>query len=458
MTSPQWGNPQEDVIAAVSTPWGEGGISVIRISGRGSAQVVDRVFRGRSPLSSSPPWVMRHGHLVCQHGVLDEVLVVRFEAPRSYTGEDSAEVHCHGGIAVTQRCLDAIIQAGARLAEPGEFTRRAVINRRMDLTQASAVLGMIRAHSEEAMKAAGRSMTGGTQEEMEALLDELIGLMSLPEALLDNPEEELPWLDEPGLRRSLGRLSQKIHDLADRGEAGMALSHGIRVALVGRPNVGKSSLLNRLVREAKAIVTPIPGTTRDLVEAAVIHRGVPIKLVDTAGIRDPQDPVEALGIQRARQAMEEAHVRVLVLDGSSPPSDEDICLLESLKTPAAVAINKADLTSRPEWLYLLKNRRSDLKSFNISALSGAGVEELKEGLVSLFFSNSSLEGAVSLFRHQVDRLRGAAKRLEEASEAPFTDMMVQLASEARRLLGEALGEDTTEDLLDSIFSNFCLGK
>ncbi|MCX7829113.1 MAG: tRNA uridine-5-carboxymethylaminomethyl(34) synthesis GTPase MnmE [Thermanaerothrix sp.] len=449
--------PHEDVIAAVSTPWGEGGIGVIRLSGRGSAQVVDKVFRGRSPLCSTPPWTMRHGHLVSEGGVLDEVLAVRFEAPRSYTGEDAAEVHCHGGMMVVQRCLSALIAAGARLAEPGEFTRRAVQNGRMDLTAASGVLGMIRGYSDEALRAASRSLTGATRREMDELLSRLISITSLPEAALDYPEEELPDLDVELLRTELLSLAQDLRDLALRGEAGMALSCGIRAALVGRPNVGKSSLLNRLVREAKAIVTPIPGTTRDLVEAAVIHRGVPLKLVDTAGIRDSNDPVEMLGIQRAKEAMLSSEIRILVLDGSTPPSDDDLKLLALLEKPALAALNKSDKGTLREWRELL-DRMEDVPYFEISALNGDGVEELKDRVVETFLSGSSLEGAVSLFRHQVEGLKMSAMCLEEAAKASYLDAMTHLASKARLHMGSAMGRDTTEELLDSVFSNFCIGK
>lgn len=447
----------EQVIAAISTPFGQGGIAVIRLSGRGSAQVVDRVFRGRSPLSSSPPWTMRHGHLVDPRGnPIDEVLAVHFKAPKSYTGEDSAEVHCHGGPLVAQMCLEALISAGARLAERGEFTRRAVINRRMDLSAASAVMALVSGQSPKAVEAAMGSLSGATRRAMEELMRDLTRACSHLEATLDMPEDEIPPLDRERLREDLSRIARGIRDLHQRGLAGMALSQGVQVTLVGRPNVGKSSLLNSLSRQARAIVTPIPGTTRDVVEAAVIHRGVPIKLLDTAGIRDSNDPIEALGVKLARETMLTADLRVLVLDGSSPPHREDLELLGSLDMPAAAALNKADLGTDPSWDQVLRDAR--VPNVTLSALSGQGLEELKDLMVRSICSNPAVDGAVTMFRHQLDALSRAAEALDGALSSPYLDATAQLALEAQRHLASALGLDPTEEVLEAVFRNFCVGK
>ena len=451
-----------DVIAALATPWGEGGIAVLRLSGDGCTALLDRAFRGRVPLSRTEPWRMRHGHVIDPEGeILDEVLAVRFAAPKSYTGEESGELHCHGGALPAQACLDLLLSLGARLAQPGEFTRRAFANGRLDLSQAEAVLSVIRSRSREALTAAGRALQGRTGEAFRDLLGRATDLAAHLEALLDFPEEEIPPLEETDLRAGLRSLKDRTEDLRQRCLGGMLLREGIRVGLVGRPNVGKSSLLNALLQEARAIVTPLPGTTRDLVEAVTTHRGVPLRLVDTAGIRSSADPLEALGIQRARRTLEEADLRVWVVDAGEPLTEEDRELAASLRGKTLlVARNKTDL---PEAVSeaALEALVPGCAVCSVSALEGVGLEALKDRMVEVLGGSGTLEGALSVTRRQMealDRTGEALRTAASALEASEWDAAAACLGEARSALAGLTGQDPGEDLLDRVFGEFCIGK
>ena len=460
--SPVPASSSEDLIAALSTPWGEGGIAVLRLSGAGSVALVDRVFRGRVPLRDTPPWRMRHGHVTTPEGeVLDEVLAVRFAPPKSYTGEESAELHCHGGALPSQACLDLLLSLGARLARPGEFTRRAFVHGRLSLPQAEAVLSVIRARSREALEAAGRSLQGRTGEAFRDLMDRATNLAAHLEAALDYPEEEIPPLDPEALDTGLASLEGEIRALRSRCLGGMLLREGIRVGLVGRPNVGKSSLLNALLREARAIVTPLPGTTRDLVEAVTVHRGIPLRLVDTAGIRSSSDPLEMLGIQRARQVLEEADLRVWVVDAAEPLTEEDRSLAASLRGDRAVLAvrNKTDLPAAVTEEDL-RRLLGDGEICSVSAREERGLETLKDRMVGILARGGILEGALSVTRRQMEALDRATEALGEAKRAlpGGLDAAAACLGEVRSSLGALTGQDPGEELLDRVFGEFCIGK
>ena len=452
-----------DTIAAISTAWGEAGISVIRLSGPEATELAEKCLRTAIQLSASLPRQMIYGHLVDPEGlVLDEVLAVRFEAPRSYTAEDVAEIHCHGGSLVAQKCLEILLDSGARMADPGEFTRRAFLNGRLDLAQAEAVLGIIRARSESALLAANRTLRGDLSSLVATLREETLNLSALMESSLDYPEEDLPEFAEAHLLETISGLQSRLEAVRERCRVGLVLREGIRVALVGRPNVGKSSLLNALLSEARAIVTAIPGTTRDVIEEVLTHRGIPLRLVDTAGIRRPTDEVEAQGIRRSFEALERADMTLFVLDGSEQLTQEDRDLLESLKDrPHAVILNKADLPLQitREHVEVL-DRAAPCRV--ISAQRGEGIEEVKDLIVGESIDKGLLDTGLNATARQIRELECCRTSLREVSdvlEMGFgQDVAASALTEARLALERFLGIDGGDALLDRIFGQFCLGK
>ncbi|MBR1671483.1 MAG: tRNA uridine-5-carboxymethylaminomethyl(34) synthesis GTPase MnmE [Fretibacterium sp.] len=463
-------NTETETIAAVSTAWGEAGIAVVRVSGPGAVDAAGAVLRF-GPKGFPPPREMRLAALLDASGeAIDRVLAVYFAAPRSYTGEDVVEVHTHGGTLVARMCLEALLSRAAvpvRLAGPGEFTRRAYLNGRLDLSQAEAVLGVIRSRSAEALRAAARTLSGELSAQAREIRDELLRLQGDIEVGLDFPEGEPPAVDAGALLRSLEGLSRRLSDLESRCSAGMLLREGVRVVLCGRPNVGKSSLLNALLGRDRAIVSDQPGTTRDLIEeGAVWGAGVPVRLVDTAGLRggrgdagaEAPGAVEALGIERAREALEGADVPVWVLDGSRPLAPDEI-----IPEGAVVALNKADL---PHAVTLEDVRAAAPGAgplVRLSARTGEGLEELKEAVLGAARRGSVLEGGLNVTARQLGDIRACARAVEEAQAAVSggvgEDVTAGLLGEARvaleRLLG--IGGDAGA-LLDSIFSRFCVGK
>ncbi|MBP3752114.1 MAG: tRNA uridine-5-carboxymethylaminomethyl(34) synthesis GTPase MnmE, partial [Pyramidobacter sp.] len=327
-----------DTIAAISTAWGNSGIAIVRLSGPDSWKIAQRQVRLASDAPLKPRFA-RNATLLDEAGeVIDHILVLPFRAPHSYSGEDLVELHCHGGSLAAQRCLELLIAGGARMALPGEFTRRAFENGRLDLSQAEAVGALIQARSNEALRAASRTLDGELTRAVTEVYEELTELGAQIEVGLDFPEEDVPYVPDEELSGSLEVVRESLAELLERCASGVILREGIRVAIVGRPNAGKSSLLNALVKESRAIVTSIPGTTRDIIEAVMTWRGIPIRLVDTAGITENfHDEVEAIGVQRARDAMREADVRVWVIDGSDDLHQEDVDrVLEMADTPHIV--------------------------------------------------------------------------------------------------------------------------
>ncbi|MFP4481375.1 MAG: tRNA uridine-5-carboxymethylaminomethyl(34) synthesis GTPase MnmE [Thermovirgaceae bacterium] len=452
-----------DIIAAIATAWGEAGIGVVKVSGKGSRDLVKGIFRGARPLSEVPARHMTYGRLIDASGeAVDEVLAVWFMPPKSYTGEEVTEIHCHGGSLVAKRCLDEVLSAGARMADPGEFTRRAFLNGRIDLAQAESVIGIIRARSSEALKAATRSLSGEFSKRVRDIYEKIMDLCSIIEAGLDFPEEDIPILENTEAMKRLRELDGELSKLIVRAKTGNLLREGIRIALVGRPNVGKSSLLNAFLSEARAIVTSIPGTTRDVIEEVLTHRGVPLRLVDTAGIRRPSDEAEAIGVERARAALREADVRIWVIDGNERLAKEDREIASQLAgKPHIVAVNKADLP--------LAVSSSDVHSMLpestiriISAETGSGVEELKNDMVSLFAGGGTLDEGLNTTARQLEELRLARQALAHSLEA-FAGALGEDAaaaglSDARKCMERILGIAADDSLLDRVFKNFCIGK
>ncbi len=460
----------EETIAAIATARGEAGIAIVRLSGPRSREIADRVLSLATALSETPSRRVRNGYLLDEKGdALDQVLAVWFAAPRSYTGEDVVEIHTHGGTLVASKCLELLVCRGARHAEPGEFTKRAFLSGRIDLTMAEAVLGIIRSKSDEALRSATRTLRGELASFASDIHQELLALSGRLEVALDFPEEDVPLQEDDEILQSMQAICQSLEDLLDRCTTGFLLREGIRVAIVGRPNVGKSSLLNALLKESRAIVTSIPGTTRDLIEEVLTYRGIPLRLVDTAGMGGiPADEVEALGIAKAEDTFEKADVRVWVVDGSELPDDFDRRMTERISgLEHVVAVNKADLprgrnsegrTSEE----MLAEMLPGSTLLPISAKQGTGLEPLKDAIVSSIAGGGTLDAGLNASARQVEEIRTAIASLKEAADAlskgAGQDAAASCLTESRLAMERLLGIAKDDTLIDYIFSQFCVGK
>jgi tRNA modification GTPase len=446
-----------DTIAALATPLGDGGLAVVRLSGPKAFVVADRVFKpagGGAPTpSKAPSHTVHYGRIVVGGKEVDEVLLTVFRAPRTFTREDTVEVSCHGGVLVSRRVLDALLDAGARAAEPGEFTQRAFLNGRIDLAQAEAVADLIHARTQLALNVARRQLGGELSVRVEAVRDAVMATLAHVEAHLDFPDEDIdPDTHEALLRRMNGALDsiQSIRKSACDGEI---LRRGVRAAIVGRPNAGKSSLLNRLLGRDRAIVSPIPGTTRDTLEETADIRGVPVVFVDTAGLRPSADPIEAEGIRRSEAAAAEADLVLWVVDAS-----ESVALHEPVPpTGALLVFNKADLPAG-------RTPPDGWDACAVSCVTGEGLDALRDRIASRVLAGRALgdEAPLAVNARHADALRRASKSLELAITALAAGEPLDLAAldlrAAAGAVGEITGHTTTEDLLDLIFSRFCLGK
>ena len=449
-----------DTIAAVATAVapGEGGIAVIRLSGPQAQAAVQAVVQvpGRQVWESHR---VLYGHALAADGVqhLDEVLVLVMAGPRSFTGEDVVEIHCHGGVIAVQQVLERVLaQPDVRRALPGEFSQRAVLNGRLDLTRAEAISDLVAARSRRAAELAMAGLDGGIQAQITALRERLLDQLTELEARVDF-EEDLPPLDGDALLNELQAVGDGLRQLVADGRRGDALRQGLRVALVGRPNVGKSSLLNRLSRRERAIVTDLPGTTRDLLESEIVLQGVPITLLDTAGIRTTSDAVEQLGIARSEEALASADVVLLVVDGHQGWTDEDAALLQRIPdaVPRLIVANKGDRPPGPM-------PESVTVDVTISAITGAGEETLVQGLLARCGVAETSGVLFALNARQRDLALRAAEALARSQEVaaqqlPWDFWTIDLR-EAIRALGEITGEELTEAVLDRVFSRFCIGK
>ncbi|MDQ1255712.1 MAG: tRNA modification GTPase [Candidatus Hydrogenedentes bacterium] len=451
-----------DTIVAISTPPGEGGIGIVRLSGSDAIAMVARRFRssrGRDILAGRGR--VFHGHIVGVDGeLLDEALVHLMRAPHSYTREDVAEINCHGGAGPLNAVLEAMLAEGARLAGPGEFTQRAFLNGRIDLVQAEAVIDRIRARTKAGLRAASAAASGTLSRALHEMADVLTGALAHIEAAVDFPDEDLPDLVNDALRARLETVRDRMRALLDSAEAGRLYREGASVAIVGRPNVGKSSLFNALVRDARAIVTAQPGTTRDRIEEFITIAGVPVRLIDTAGLRDARDEVERRGVEIAREAIATADAVLFVVDATEPGHEEDgqiAATLDSGETAILLVQNKADLAPDaplPPW--------SSSKTCAVSAKTGLGLSQLETALGELLLGDRSIapEQGMLTRLHQRDSLRRAETALSQLLshyEASPEFLSVDLR-DALNALGEITGETTPEDILERIFASFCIGK
>ena len=456
-------NLQTDTIAAISTPIGSGGIAIVRVSGSLAKDIAGRIFM---PFGKSPEplrhRMMTFGHVVDQNGMqIDEALAVIFTAPNSYTKEDMLEIHCHGGSEMARQTLAACLSAGARMAEPGEFTMRAFLSGRIDLSQAEAVMRVISAKSGKAAAVSQKQLSGALSKKVIALQDELLDILAAIEAAADYPEDDIG--DETAIltSRKIASLISQLDEMLNSAKYARALSDGIRICIAGKPNAGKSSLMNALLGENRAIVTDIAGTTRDVLTEPLNIHGIPTTLCDTAGLRTDGDVIERIGIERAREEIDACDIVLLVWDVGEELSDEDwrIIALNSPEKPVILVKNKADLLGGRD---APAPTGCEIPSITISALHQQGIEDLKTAISQIFQGSDSL-GAVNLTEERhVEAVSAAKTSLGLALDAIEGGMPVDICAidlqDAWRHLGLITGKAVTEELISRIFEKFCLGK
>lgn len=455
-----------DTIAAISTPPGEGAISIVRMSGEEAVSIAQKVFSGKD-LTQAKSHTINYGHIVDPktHEEIDEVMVSLMLAPKTFTREDVVEINCHGGIVATNRILQLLLVNGARLAEPGEFTKRAFLHGRIDLTQAESVMDLIRAKTDRSMKIALNQLDGNLSYLIDSLRKDILDVLAQVEVNIDYPEyDDVEEMTTKLLREKAIEIKQRIEQLLKTASQGKIMREGLATALVGRPNVGKSSLLNHLLHEDKAIVTDVAGTTRDVIEEYVNVSGVPLKLIDTAGIRETDDKVEKIGVERSKKAIEQSDLVLLVLNAAESLTKEDLELIRLTNDKKRIIIlNKTDLEEKLDRKELAKISEN-APVYATSILKNEGVEALEKAISKLFFNgieNSQSTVMVTNARH-IALLKKAQNSLDSVLEGISSGMPVDLVqidmTEAWNLLGEITGESYEDELLDQLFSQFCLGK
>lgn len=455
---------QYETIAAISTPIGEGGISIVRISGEEAVEIANKVFKGAN-LDKVPTHTIHYGHVVdpATGKVIDEVMATVMRAPKTFTREDVVEISCHGGMVVTNDILQLLLANGARMADPGEFTKRAFVNGRIDLTQAESVMDMIRAKTDRAREVAMTQLEGGLLDKIRDLRQELLDTMAQEEVNIDYPEYDMDDMTGQKMKEVAVSVSKKIDKLLATAQEGKIMRSGLATAIVGRPNVGKSSLLNYLTKDDKAIVTDIAGTTRDTLEEYVSVNGVPLKLIDTAGIHETEDKVEKIGVERSKKATEEADLVLLLLDSSRPLSDEDKELLEFTNyKKRIIVLNKSDLGT--------KIKKEDIEKLTddpivvISILEQENLSQLEKAIEKLFFSGieDSQNQVLVTNQRQASLLTKAKQSLTDVINGVDDAMPLDLVqidlTNAWNELGEITGESAPDELITQLFSQFCLGK
>ena len=451
-----------DTITAIATPLGEGAIGIVRISGTEAVAIANRIFQGKN-LETVDSHTLNYGHILDpdKDEILDEVMVGVMRAPRTFTREDVIEINTHGGIAVTNEILQLILRQGARMAEPGEFTKRAFLNGRVDLTQAEAIMDIIRAKTDKAMNIAVKQLDGSLRDLIDNTRQEILNTLAQVEVNIDYPEyDDVEEMTTALLREKTQEFQTLLENLLRTARRGKILREGLSTAIIGRPNVGKSSLLNNLLREDKAIVTDIAGTTRDVIEEYVNTKGVPLKLIDTAGIRETDDIVEKIGVERSRQALAEADLILLVLNASEKLTDQDRALLAlSDMTRRIVLLNKTDLKEEIEAEELPED------VIRISVLENQNIDQIEERINQLFFDNAGIVEQDATYlsnsRH-ISLIEQAVQSLQAVNEGLEFGMPVDLLqvdlTRTWQILGEITGDAAPDELITQLFSQFCLGK
>mgnify|MGYP001080142853 FL=1 len=456
-----------DTICAIATPIGEGGISIIRISGNNALDMASSIFRpkNKQDIKNMKTYTMRYGNVINAENneIVDDVILSYMKGPYSYTGENVVEINCHGGVVATNRVLNEIVKSGARLAEPGEFTKRAFLNGKLDLSQAEAVIDIIRAKTELSMKSAIMQSKGSLSKEIGELRKYLLNVLALIEYAVDFTEDDEDIIDDnllSQIKDGINKTIERIKKLLKNADEGKIIRDGLNMVIVGKPNVGKSSLLNALLREKRAIVTDIPGTTRDIIEEYINIDGIPVRIIDTAGIRDTEDTVEKIGVERSKEKIEEADLVVLMMDSSREVDDEDKLIIDAVKDKKYITLlNKIDL-NRKISDDIIENLRNIIE---ISAKNEIGIDNLKDKIKELFFDGEidSESLIISNTRHKqalYRALENCTIALEKIQSSEFLDLISIYITSGMRALGEITGDELEEDLLNKIFSEFCVGK
>lgn len=457
---------QFETISSISTPVGEGAIAIVRLSGEDAIEIADRLYKGAKKLSDTDSHTINYGHIIDPKTgeTVEEVMVALMRAPKTYTREDIVEINCHGGIHTVNRVLQLTLNNGARMAEPGEFTKRAFLNGRVDLSQAEAVMDFIRAKTNEASKVANQQVQGRLKTYIEELRQSILNILAQVEVNIDYPEyDDVEEATTSFLLSEAKKVSDNIDKLLKSSTEGRILREGLSTVIVGKPNVGKSSLLNYLIQDNKAIVTDVAGTTRDILEEYVNVNGIPLKLVDTAGIRETDDIVEKIGVERSREALKDAELILYVMNNNDELTPEDLELLESADDKKVIGIvNKLDLENKLDINYLEEHFKIPL--IKTSIINGEGVDDLENEIQEMFFEGnlSSTDSTYVSNNRHINLLEQAKTAIEDAISSAELDVPVDIIQidliKTWELLGEVIGEDVSEQLIDKLFSQFCLGK
>lgn len=456
----------EDTIAAVATAYGEGGIGIIRISGEEALPILQGIFEFHGDTDTFTSRRMTYGKIIDKekNQIIDEVLAVYMKGPKTYTAEDVVEINCHGSMVSLRKTLALVLRKGARLAEPGEFTKRAFLNGRLDLSQAEAVIDMIRAKTDKSFDVAVSQLEGRLSLKVEEIRQKLLDLLVDITVNIDYPDEDIEEMTYEKLEESIVETQDMIEKLLETSSTGRMIREGIKIAIVGKPNVGKSSLMNGLLKETRAIVTDIPGTTRDTIEEVLSIRNIPVYLVDTAGIRETSDKVEKMGIEKSKEAFNQADFILFLLDGSRPLEEEDLQIMELLKErKSLVLINKRDLGEAIS-IEEIAAKLPASQVIEASLLKGQGITEIEDAVEDLVYGGEIVQKEsmmvnnvrhIELLEQAVKSLTDALHMSERREALDFIEVDVKNAYER---LGEIIGETVSDDIINEVFARFCLGK
>ena len=448
-----------DTIAAISTALGVSAISIIRVSGQDSIEIVNKLFKGKD-LTTVPSHTIHYGYIIDNNEIIDEVLVTVMKAPKTFTTEDIVEINSHGGISTTNKVLELLLTNGARLAEPGEFTKRAFLNGRIDLIKADGIMNLISAKTDKARKLSINQLNGEVTNTIKSLREKLISIISNIEVNIDYPEyEDIEEVTSKKIKPSIIDVKNEVKELIKKSNEGKIINEGINVGIIGRPNVGKSSLLNTLLEEEKAIVTDIEGTTRDIVEGTINLNGILLNLIDTAGIRETENIVEKIGVEKSKEIIEKSDLNILLLNNNEPLTKEDLNLLKIIKNkPHIVLINKIDLESKIDITKLPD------EYIKISIKNNSGIKELKQRITELFHLEEletddltylSDARSIALLKKSLSYIEESLTSIEKEEPIDIVEINIKSSWES---LGEIIGETYKEELIDELFQRFCLGK
>ena len=447
----------EDTIVAISTSVGEGAISIIRLSGHDALNIASKVFT--KDLTKVDSHTIHYGFITSNNEKIDEVLVSVMKAPKTFTREDIVEINCHGGIAITNKVLEVLLENGARLAEPGEFTKRAFLNGRIDLLEAEATMDLISSKAESARKISINTLTGETSNLIKNLRSELVKIISNIEVNIDYPEyEDIEVLTNESILPDIKKFKEKLEEIIKKSEDSKVIKEGIRVGIIGRPNVGKSSLLNSLLEEEKAIVTDVPGTTRDIVEGSLIVSGIPLNIIDTAGIRKTEDTVEKIGVEKSLKIIDTSDLLIYILNNNEEITEEEKEILEKTKNKKRIiVVNKIDLKTK-------LNKKLLDNYIEISVKENIGIDKIKDEIKRLFnigeistndMTYLSNARSIALLKKSLNNINDAINEINNNNPIDIVELSLK---ESWNNLGEVIGETYTDELLDELFSRFCLGK